>query len=189
MGINKIMTNALKTRFAMTDDFQFTFSNQKFPLKTNTQMTPQDILDICIMNIDLPQLSADVQSILMGGEYRVVSSKFQPFTIALGFRDIYGLDLRNYFINIWAASQTMYFDEIKSGIKISSGKTSIFESNDCLITSVSQVQLDNSNSQIVEFTVEFTTPYFTNANIKDFGKNESKSMAAASIITSLASQI
>ena len=51
-----------------------------------------------------------------------------------------------------------------------SSQQEVFGSDNLLITSVSQSQLDNNNTQAVEFTVEFVSPTFSNSLVKDFGK-------------------
>lgn len=170
MGINAVMKNALRTNWTKTDDFMFTFSNNKRPLQVEgSNMTIQDVLDMCVINIDLPQLGSDVESVMQAGEWRIYNTKFQPFTFSITFRDFGALSLRNYFSAVWMDAQRGYFDDTKSTIKISVGGKIAFESEECLITAVSQVQLDNSNSQIAEFTVEFSSPYYSNSEIKNFG--------------------
>ena len=169
------MANALKTRFNLTDDFDTRFTNSKHSLNDLNKeslpgMSSQEILDVCVMNIDLPQFSGDIDAVLHAGEYRLNAKKFQPFTISVTFRDVLGLKLRDYFIKIWADTQREYFDSIKSKLEVYTQGKLIFESDMCLIASVSQVQFDNSNAQISEFTVEFQTPYYTNSDMKNFGK-------------------
>ncbi len=125
-----------------------------------------------IKNVDLPQLGSSVESVLQAGEYRIYSAKFQPFSFSITFRDFGGLDFRNYFSAIWMDSQRGYFNDVRSEVIISINSKLAFKSEDCLITAVSQVQLDNESSQIAEFTVEFTSPYYTNAQILKFGKDK-----------------
>ncbi len=181
MSINKIMTNAMRTQWNITDDFSCLFFNRKYNLTEIANKAglsnAQELLDICIINIDMPQLSGDIEAVLVAGEYRLNAKKFQPFTITLTFRDILGLKLRDYFMNIWTSTQTEYYDDIKSSIEIATansdqGKNLLFKSDDCLIASVSQVQLDNSNTQISEFSVEFQTAYYTNSDLNAFGRRE-----------------
>ncbi len=167
------MKNALRTNWTLTDDFSFIFTNNKRPLTTSgSDMSVQDILDMSVINIDLPQLGSDVETVMQAGEWRIYNAKFQPFTFSATFRDFGSLDLRNYFSIVWMDAQRGYFDKVKSTVKISVNGGIVFETEDCLITSVSQVQLDNSNSQIAEFTVEFSTPYYSNSQIKNFGSDE-----------------
>ena len=165
------MKNALRTNWTMTDDFQFTMQNKNRPLTVSGGMGVQDVYDMAVLNVDLPQLGSDVESVMQAGEWRIYNAKFQPFNFSITFRDFGGLDLRNYYSAVWMDSQRGYYDDIKSKVTISVAGKIAFESEDCLITSVSQVQLDNSNSQITEFTVEFTSPYYTNWQIKNFGSD------------------
>ncbi len=170
MGITRIMRNAIQANWTLVDDFKFIFSNRTRPLSSaGNGLSVEDILDISVMNIDLPQLASDAETVMQAGEWRIYNAKFQPFTFSITFRDFGGLDLRNYFSAVWMDAQRGYYDEVKSVVKISVADTIVFESEDCLITSVSQVQLSNDNTQIAEFTVEFTSPYYSNTQIKDFG--------------------
>ena len=171
MGINNIIQNAQRVNWNITDDFGFTFNNNKFPLKNLdiNGLRPQEILDICTMNIDMPQLTADVEAVLQGGEYRLNAKKFSNFTFSVTFRDVLGLKLRDYFIMIWMKTQTEYFDDIKSSVEVRTQKELIFKSSDVLIANVSQVQFDNANTQVSEFTVEFQAPFYSNSDRTDFG--------------------
>lgn len=172
MGINKIMNNALKTKWNLTDEFMFTFSNQYFDLEkpaSRAGMSKQDLLNMCVMNIDMPQLSGDIDAVLHGGQYRLNAKKFSPFVITVTFRDIFGLKLRDYFLEIWAKTQTEYFEDIISAMEITTQDELLFKSDDCIIASVSQVQLDNASTQISEFSVEFQTAYYTNSDLEKFG--------------------
>ena len=167
------MENALGTDWNFTDEFDTSFHNNKYSLNemsTTVGLSAQDLLDMCVMNIDMPQVSGDIDSVLIAGEYRLNAKKFQPFTITITFRDVLGLKLRDYFMKIWQETQTQYFNDIKSSISIKTKGNLLFESDTCLISSVSQVQLDNSNTQVAEFSVEFQTPHYTNSDTKEFGR-------------------
>ena len=168
-SINTIMTNALKTSWQLTDDFQFIYNNKSIAPDINSQLPWGDLLEICTISCDTPQVSADVQPYLIGGSYRIGSTKFQAFTFSVVFRDIKGMQLKNYFQKVWMAQQDSYFDEIKSHIKISISQNVMFESEDCLITSISQSQFDNGNTAAAEFTVEFMSPVMSSTYIKNFG--------------------
>jgi len=166
------MKNALGTKFTLTDDFQMSFTNNKRPLSAEgSGLGPQDILDLTCMSIQLPQLGSAVESVMMAGEWRVYNAKFQPFSFSITFRDFGSLDLRNYFSAVWMDAQRGYYDDVKSNIRVSINNLIVFESADCLITSVSQVDLNNASSQIAEFTVEFSSPYYSNHQIKEFGSD------------------
>ena len=177
MGINKIMQMSMSNNWAMTDDFQFQFINHKVPLNVSTPLSPNELIEVAVMNVDLPQFSAGVNTVLQGGEYRAYSTKFQPFRITVSFRDVHGLGLKSYFTKIWAAQQTSYFDEIKSTLIVSMNGKVVFHSDACLIDSISQTQVDNTNSQIAEFSVEFVTPFYTNFEIQQFGKGLQSGLA------------
>jgi len=184
--INKIMRNALGTNWTKTDDFSFLFYNKFRPLTVKAAgMSVGDVYDICTMNIDLPQLGSTAETVMIGGEYRIYNAKFEPFTFSVTFRDFGSLDLRNYYSAVWMDAQRGYFDDIRSHVKIAAQGKIVFESRDCLITSVSQVQMDNSNSQVAEFTVEFSSPYYSNHSIKDFGSDSYRNSQVGGINTKL----
>jgi len=168
MGINNIIKNALNTNWNYTDEFIFTFNNNAFSL--NTSLSPQDIWDMCVINIDTPQLSASINDIVIGGTRRIYSTMFPSFNISITFRDLEGLKLKDFFTKIWAAQYTRYFDEIKSTIQLSSQGSIIFHSDDCLISDISQSQFNNDNNQIVEFTVSFICPSLSTNSLNGFGK-------------------
>ena len=168
MGINNIINNVLKTKWTWTDDFSFFFHNNKVPFPGDTQLSIQDIWDISVINIDLPQVSGNVNPVVMGQEYRFWVSLHETFTFTVTFRDLEKMKLKEYFTKIWMEQQDGYFDEVKSTVKIVAGEGIMFESSDCLITGVSQTQLDNQNSQIAEFSVEFITKSLSNNTINDF---------------------
>jgi len=169
MGINDIIQNIKNVKWTWTDDFDFFFQNRKINIQ-DIPVQPGDLWDMCVMNIDIPQTSASNNSAIIAGKYRYYTSFYDTFTITVTFREIEKFSLRNYFHNIWIKQQTEYHDDIKSTLKIAAQGEIIFESDDVLINSVSQIIMDNSNTQILEFTVEFSTAIFSTNKIKNFGK-------------------
>jgi hypothetical protein len=169
MGVNKNITNAIRTDWALTDEWVFTYNNTKYQLE-GTDLYPQDIWDICTINIDTSQFSAAVNDVVIGGTRRIYSSLFNSFTFSATFRDITGMKLKEHFIKIWAAQGTKYFDEIKSTVHISERGQTVFHSDDCLISDISQSQFNYDNNQIVEFTVTFVCTSFSTNTLGGFGK-------------------
>jgi len=160
MGINSILENALIAPWCLTDDFSFYYSNNMMPFEGIAGLSPNDSLDIAVINVDTPQLSADVTTTLVAGRWRTHSTKFQPFTFSVTFRDVAGMPLKNFFINVWAQQQKEYFDDAKSTVKISSAGSTVFSTEYALISSVSTSQFDNNNTAVAEFTVEFLSPTY-----------------------------
>jgi len=169
MGISQTIRNAMNSRWALTDEFVFTFNNTKYDLQQQ-ELSPQDVWDISVINIDTPQLSAAVNDVVIGGTRRIYTSLHETFSVSVTFRDTEGMNLKQYFDKIWAAQGTYYFDEIKSTIQISTYGKNYFHSDDILIADVSQTQLNNDNNQIVEFTVSFTCTSFSTDTLSGFGK-------------------
>jgi len=171
-SIVKIMRNAFKVNWTTVDDFEFIFYNRNRPFTINTStMNDKDLFDVAIINIDLPQMGSSIESVMQAGEWRVYNAKFEPFSFTITFRDFASLDLRNYFSQVWMDAQRGYFDDVKSTVEIRVKGKTVFKSDDCLISAVSQVQLTNNENQIAEFSVEFTSPYFSNDDVTKFGSD------------------
>ena len=170
MSVIRIMEAALNTNFQFTDDFTFFVHNNKHSFDDiASNMTTGDLFDVCVISVNTPQISSAINPILLGGAYRIFSSLFQPFTFSIVVRDLEGLGIKEHFTKIWMDQQKEYFDDIKSSVNITVKGKKIFGSDNCLISSVSQSDFDNNNSQISEFTVEFMSPTMSNTSQTDFG--------------------
>jgi hypothetical protein len=169
MGINNIMQNVMSTKWSWTDDFEFFFYNNKVQLQ-NTPVRPDDMWDMCVTNIDTSDAGSTNNAVVQAGKYRLTTQMYGTFSVTVTFRDIYGMELKNYFWKIWQEQQTAYFDEIKSTIKIGLQGELFFESDECLIDNISQSQIDNSNTQIVEFSVQFICSSYKTNRLQYFGK-------------------
>ncbi len=176
MGINSIMTNALNTKRTLTDDFKFTFSAKGRKFSTpESGLSAQDIFDMSVISVNLPQVESSSQSIMQGGEYRVYNAVFRPFSLSVTFRDFGSMDIRNYFVTLWMDSQRGYFDDVVGTVTIHAGGKIVFHSAHCLLTSVGQVQFDNKSTQPAEFTIELTSPYYTDWQTTKFGSDQWRS--------------
>ena len=169
MGISNIIQNIKSTKWTLTDDFQFSFTNPRVPLNLATGVSSQDIWDMCVINVDTPQLTAGLQESVLGGTRRFYSQRFQLFNFSVTFRDVEGMQLKEYFTEIWIKQQTYYFDEIRSTVELRSNDKIVYKSDACFIGDISQSQFDNGNNQIIEFTVSFSAPYYSNSKVTDFG--------------------
>jgi len=169
MGISNTMKNIYSANWSLTDEFVFTFSNTSYQLES-TGYSPQDVWNMCVINIDTPQITAPINDFTMGGIKRMYSGMYGVYTTSVTFRDFEGMFLKDFFTKIWAAQYTKYFDEIKSTIHVSSAGKTIFQSDDCLISDISQSQLSHDNNQIMEFTVSFNCLSYTSNTIAGFGK-------------------
>jgi len=171
MAIHEIMTNALRADWCITDDFSIYIFNKYLEIDGIQGFTAQQILDMCVKSVDTPQISSDVTPTLVAGTWRIHSAKFQVFTFSVVFRDLAGLRLKERFTEVWHLQQREYFDDIKSEVELKVNHHVVFASDNLLISSVSQSQFDNANSQASEFTVEFVSPTFTNNTLNNFGLN------------------
>ncbi len=177
IDIYETMLAAATTNWTRVDDFNFTLNNQTRDLSGIATTSVDELFARCVVNTNLPQMGSAANNVLIGGEYRIYNAKFEPFTFDVTFRDFEVMTLRNYFMTIWMDAQRGYYDDVKSTVTISANDSDgnskkLFFSEDCLITSVSQVQMDNGNNQIAEFTVEMSSPYYSNEEITKFGSNE-----------------
>jgi hypothetical protein len=161
------MKNIQTANWQWTDDFQFFFYNKE---SLKTEFHPQDVWDMAVINIDTFETSASPEAVAIAGKYRYTVPMYNVFSMSITFRDLEGLQLKDYFMEIWKSQQTKYFDDVKSTIEIYSVGNLIFKSDDVLIDNISQSQFNNSNTQIMEFTVLFTCTSFSTNKIKNFGK-------------------
>ena len=167
MGIHNILNNALHAKWTWTDDFKFFFQNNSVPFPSDRLSAP-DIWEMSVINIDLPQASSSVESVVIGQEYKFWVPLHDTFTFTVTFRDLQKMKLKEYFTEIWINQQSKYYDDVKSNVKIEGGDGILFESPEVLITNISQSQIDNANTQIIEFSVEFISKSLTNNTVKDF---------------------
>ncbi len=158
MAINDIVTNIYKAKFAIVDDFEFIFLNNTTKFTGIQGFTPEEVWKMCCINIDNPQLASGVGLSLHGGVWRQIAQRNETYTFSVNFRDFEGLELRKYFIKVWEKQQKGYYDDIVSHVQIKIDKQMIFESSKVLISNISQVQFDNNNTQIAEFTISFASP-------------------------------
>jgi len=167
MGINNIIKNTLHTNWTWTDDFEFFFQNNAVPFPA-TGLLPKDTWDMCVINVDLPQVSSSIETKIIAQKLRLNVPIHDAFTVTVTFRDVAQMKLKEYFTEIWALQQSEYFDDIKSVLQIRAGNGKMFDSQDVLISSVSQSQLDNNNNQIIEFSVEFISVSYGNNTLVNF---------------------
>jgi hypothetical protein len=166
MAITDIMKNVLNTSWTWTDDFDFFFQNNK--VKFPTDINPKEAWEMCVTNIDLPQVSTNIETLVIAQKHRAWIPIHDTFTFTINFRDFEKMKLKEYFTQIWKLQQSEYYNDIKSVVKIEAGKGIMFESQDVLIQNVSTSQLDNANTQILEFSVEFVSLKYSNNTIKNF---------------------
>jgi len=168
MGIHNILTNTLKTKWTWTDDFSFFFYNNLVEIPNDLNLSQAELWEMSVINIDLPQVGANVNTVVIGQEYRFWVSLHETFNFTVTFRDTEKMKLKEYFTRIWVKQQSEYYDDAKSTVKIVAGEGIMYASSECLIQNISQTQLDNSNTQIAEFSVEFISKSLTNNTIEDF---------------------
>ena len=169
-SIESIMANTQTANWIWTDDFTFEFINKNISLPGFQGFSPSEIWDMCTINVDTPQISATPNTVIIGGRYRYWVPMHSPINITVTFRDLKGMDLKEYFTKVWQSQLTGYYDNIISTIDVRDAyEKSIFHSDKILIDNISQSQFNNSNTQITEFSVSFITAEFDTGSVQNIG--------------------
>jgi len=172
MNIEHLIRAAASQNWQYTDDFKFFYSNAKYALGVPGATTDTGtFIEIATVNVALPQLSAGIEQAYHGGEWRITTQKFNPFSLSATFKDVQGMGLRGYFTRIWADQQDEYFNSIKSTLQVLSKGNLILATDTALISDVSQATFDQGNTQIIEFSVSFTFTSFSTPSLQNFGKS------------------
>lgn len=122
----------------------------------------QQMIDLCVVSIDVPQYQSEIITELIGGKYRIVNALPEVFQLSITFRDLNQAGLYRKFAKALALSYNNYHDAciFYLGVYLDANDGGspllVMETSDAYITSVSQIQLSNSTeSEVMEFTVEF----------------------------------
>lgn len=171
--IQRIVNQAVKTDWTLTDDFELYFYNPKISLDSFVVTAGEESLSILksIVSVDIPQLSSAEMDEVSGGERRIGVKMYESFRFTVKFRDYDALSLRRYFEAIWIAQQYEYFDDIKSTVFVENKGINVFNTTDALITGISSIQFDNTSTQIAEFDVSFISNTLSDATIDMFGSH------------------
>jgi len=180
MAISDLVTSISNTNWFLTDNFEVVINNNKVSTKEFDNFA-NDIRK-STMSVTLPELTANENDQVIGGERRIGVQLFEAFRFSVKFRDYDGGKLRQFFETIWVMQQYEYFDDIKTNVTISTNASSsqnatiLFSSEDCLITGISGYSLDNSATAIAEFDVSFYTNKFSDDLVSGFGTEKVSSI-------------
>jgi hypothetical protein len=166
--VNDILTNISNAQWTFTDDYSFFFKSPLKDLPNIQGFTPQEIWDMCTINIDTPQSGAQSIGSLLALEHKFWVPMYSSVSLTVTFKDFKDSELKRYFMDVWYLQQKKYYNDMVATVDISDGcGTSIFRSEKILIDNVSQTQFDNANSQIMEFSVSFSTGdyYFDDVHV------------------------
>lgn len=166
LGLNKVVSNAQQVQWTITSNFYVEMSPMEKAIQetigwaTNTEDF-QEVIQMSIKNVDLPQHTADLVEKMIAGKWHISRNEDELFVVSITFRDMWAGALYRMFKNIWNLGKQLYpnFSTFHIKIFLTHGKDMenvvVYEVNDAFLTSISQIQLSHENAEIMEFTVEF----------------------------------
>jgi len=166
-----IITNILNTNWDLTDDYTFFIYNDFLHTRGSNELNDEN-LQKSIISVEVPVLSSQEVDTVIGGIRRTGVKIQEQFRLVIKFRDFGGGHLKSHFTKLFAAQQYMYFDDIKSTIRITANNEIQFYSENCIITQISAQTYDNNNSNISDFDVTFISPSFTDKHIMNLGSDQ-----------------
>lgn len=171
LGLNTAATAVQKINWTITSNYYVLMLpvNQQVQTATGWGVDEafNDVLQLSIKNVDLPQHSPDLVEKMTAGKWHISRNEDELYVLSITFRDMWGGTLYRLFKNIWRIGKKNYPDVIKFNIQVfltHSGKETtdknfnpvcVYYSSEALLTSISQVQLSHENNEIMEFTLEF----------------------------------
>jgi len=186
MAVSDIVKKISNTNWFLTDNFEVTINNNT--VKTGHFENFADDVRKSVVSVTLPELTANENDQVIGGERRIGVQLFEAFRFSVKFRDFNGGQLRQFFEAIWVKQQYEYFDDIRSSVTITTSAgtgqnaTILFASQDCLITGISAFSLDNNSTAIAEFDVSFYTNKFSDDLVSGFGSEKVSSIFNQEVI-------
>lgn len=164
-----IVKNILNTDWDISDDFEVSINNYFMTNVPEVIQIDNEMLKKSIISVELPTLTSQELDYVFNGTRRTSTKMQEQFRFNIRFRDFEGGIMRKYFTTIWTAQNYAYFDEVKSVVKIEMHGTTMFYSENCIITQISSQTYDHSSTGIAEFEITFISPSFTDVYIKELG--------------------
>ncbi len=167
MKVEEIVQSIYEANWILSDEFEIEIDN-------DTNKITQDIWNMSVISFSMPEFSAGEGESILGGIRKLSSRINNALRFTISFRDIGHADLSKYFQTKFALQQKLYFDQISTKINIyhlnsSEEKRVLLFSTEAIITNISGMTFNNSESNIQEFTVSFTASVFTSNSLNDFG--------------------
>ena len=124
-------------------------------------------VNLNIININTPQLTNNPVEMYIGDRWKIHNGRDEIYNFSITFRDQDQLALYRKFVKAYFYQKSHYFDDIKMTITLykdadymTEVDRKIFNFEDVMISSVSQIQFNNTTeAQIAEFDVEFKCAY------------------------------
>lgn len=175
--LNKLASVINTIKWSKTSDFivimkpiNATFQNL---INWGNPTETQNSIDICLKSINLPQYTGRFEELLIGGTWVLARGADPVYQVDMTFRDFDNASMYRRFVNAFQISKGNYNDVCAWLIQVylSNGSKNILvmETQDALLTDVSQIQLSQDNNEIVEFNVSFkmNQPNHDNTDIKN----------------------
>lgn len=155
----------------------------------------QKSIDISLKNITIPQFSARFEEILTAGKWHFARGADPVFQIDMTFRDFNNGTMYRRFINAFEKSGTNYskrcYFRIEAFLNNTERNILVMGTNEALVSDVSQLNLAQDNSEILEFSVSFkcNRPVHDNSDIKNINFSNTSTSTGQESITSKANNI
>jgi len=157
------LTAAYNTKWSFINSFTVDLKFSSYI--SNVLNINGSLLNLNVKSFDTPSFVNQPIEVYVGDRWKIHNGRNELWKFTITFRDQDQLNLYKNFLRAYAAQKDRYFNEIKMGITLykepdhaNEQQTVLFEFDDCMIDSVSQMQFSNeTESQIAEFGVEFKT--------------------------------
>lgn len=176
MDLNTALSKVYTTKWSYISNFrcQINFADKlRSIIGWNSN---SDMYDVYIKDLTTPQFSNSPIEVYMGGRWYFHVGRDEIYNFNITFRDAKQMSLYRTFLMAYFSQQTMYFDDCKCNVRIfkdadyaDESEILLYDIQDCLISSVSQVNFSNeTEAQIAEFSVDFksATPIFSANTVK-----------------------
>jgi len=163
MDFAKGLLKAYETKWSYVNTFnvhiQFADAIKKEIQWTNAD---EENINLNIISIDTPQFTNQSIDVFIGDRWKTHNGRDELYRFSITFRDQDQMLFYKKFVKAYFYQQKNYFDKVKMSVILSKDpdywdeeNRQIFEFQDAMIESVSQVQFNNTTeAQIAEFTVQ-----------------------------------
>jgi len=179
-----VVNNITMTEWDLTDNFEISISGnanseasyfEKILTKgfKMSSVKFSEIVNKSIISVEVPVMSSQEIDNVVAGTRKLGTRLYERFTIVLRFRDSDNSFLRKVFTTLWVAGQYEFPENIYLSVSVYNKKLNnknlLFKSEKFVITQVSSITLDNTNTAINEFTINLVSGSFSDGLVKDFG--------------------
>lgn len=172
MKFSEGLIQAYKRKWAHINNFsvQFMFNERiKSGAGTNDDGISWDEardgynINLNVISIDTPQFTNQPIEVFVANMWKIHNGRDELYRFSMTFRDEEDMKYYKKFLRLYQITKEDYFDNIKFNVILNKDPdyygdviTKIFELNECIVESVSQIQFNTTTeNQIAEFTVQF----------------------------------